>query len=47
MLTDKSFRQEILEYVKDPIILKFWNDEFEKRNDNFKNEAIAPIVNKV
>jgi len=47
MLTDKNFEKEVLEYVTDPIILKFWRDEFDKRTDKFKDEAIAPIVNKV
>ena len=47
MLTDKNFKEEILEYVTDPIVLKFWRNEFDKRNDNFRQEAISPIVNKV
>jgi thioredoxin-like negative regulator of GroEL len=24
VLTDKNFREEVLENVKDPIVLKFW-----------------------
>ena len=47
MLTDKNFLKEVLEYVKDPLVLKFFNDEFLKRADNFRNEAVSPIVNKV
>ena len=47
MLTDKNFRIEVLEYVQDPIVLKFWTDEFWKRTDKFRDEAISPIVNKV
>ena len=47
MLTDKNFRIEVLEYVQDPIVLKFWTDEFAKRTDKFRDEAISPIVNKV
>ncbi len=47
MLKDKEFREEVLEYVNDPIVLKFWREEFDKWNDKFKDEAIAPIVNKV
>jgi len=47
MLTDKNFLAEVLEYVDDPIVLKFWNNEFSKRTENFRNEAISPIVNKV
>lgn len=47
MLTEKNFREEVLSYVKDPIVLKFRRSEFDKRTDKFRDEAIAPIVNKV
>jgi hypothetical protein len=47
LLTDKNFLAEVLEYVNDPIVLKFWKNEFLKRSENFRNEAISPIVNKV
>lgn len=47
MLTDKQFREEVLEHVKDPIVLKFRRTEFDKRSDTQRNEAIAPITNKV
>jgi len=47
MLTDKNFKEEVLEYVTDPIVLKFWRNEFDKRNEHFRQEAISPIVNKV
>ncbi len=47
VLTDKNFREEVLENVKDPIVLKFWRTEFDKRSDTQRNEAIAPITNKV
>ncbi len=47
MLTDKNFKEEVLEYVKDPIVLKFWRNEFDKWNEHFRQEAISPIVNKV
>jgi len=47
MLTDKNFKEEVLEYVTDPLVLKFWRNEFDKRNENFRQEAISPIVNKV
>ncbi len=47
MLKDKNFREEVLEYVKDPIVIKFRREEFDKWNDKFKDDAIAPIVNKV
>ncbi len=47
ILTDKQFKEEVLEYVKDPIVLKFWRQEFDKWTDKFRDEAISPIANKV
>jgi hypothetical protein len=47
MLTDKKFRAKIVENVKDPIVKKFWTDEFATYNDKYASEAIAPILNKV
>jgi hypothetical protein len=47
MLTDDNFRADVLEYVKDPVILKFWKDEFESWPEKQREEAISPITNKV
>lgn len=47
VLTDKNFREEVLEYVKDPVILKFRRDEFDAWPDKQREEAISPISNKV
>lgn len=47
MLVDKKFRKKIVDNVKDPVVKSFWVDEFANYNDKFRNEAIAPIQNKV
>lgn len=47
MLTDKNFREEVISHIKDSVILKFWQVEFNKRNDKQRDEAISPITNKV
>jgi len=47
ILVDKDFRQEIINNVKDPVIKAFWVHEYEEWQDRFRNEAIAPIQNKV
>lgn len=47
MLIDKKFRQEVLSYVNDPVVLNFWNVEFASWNDKFATEAVAPVLNKV
>lgn len=47
ILVDKSYRQKIIANVKDPVVKSFWVNEFEEWKDQFRNEAIAPIQNKV
>jgi hypothetical protein len=47
MLSDKPFRTKVLARVKDPILLAFWNLEFERYDSRLKAEAVAPIQNKV
>lgn len=49
ILSDKNYRKFLLKQVKDPFILKFWEEEFTALSNNPKllAEAIAPIQNKV
>ncbi len=47
MLVDKEYRQKIIGNLKDPVIKAFWVHEYEAWQDKFRNEAIAPIQNKV
>ncbi|KUK77415.1 MAG: hypothetical protein XD93_0340 [candidate division WS6 bacterium 34_10] len=49
ILIDKNYRKFILKQVDDPILLQFWEDEFEQMSSNRRlvTEAVAPIQNKV
>jgi len=47
ILTDKTFREEVLKHVTDTLILKFWKEEYERRDERQKQEAIWPITNKI
>jgi hypothetical protein len=47
MLTEKAFRQEVLQHVTDPVVRNFWTIEFASWNDKFAAEAVAPVLNKV
>jgi len=47
ILVDKDYRQKIIANVKDPVVKAFWVNEYEEWRDQFRNEAIAPIQNKV
>ena len=47
VLTDKDFRAEVISHIHDSVLLKFWNSEFNRRQVRQREEAIAPITNKV
>lgn len=47
LLVDKDYRKQILSNVKDPVVRAFWMQEYEQYDPRFRNEAIAPIQNKV
>jgi Type IV secretion-system coupling protein DNA-binding domain len=47
LLTNNTFRWEVLTHVTDTGLLSFWRDEFDKYAPAFRNEVIAPILNKV
>jgi len=47
LLVDKDYRQMIIGNLKDPVVKAFWVSEYEQWRDQFRNEAIAPIQNKV
>ncbi len=49
ILNDKNYRKFVLKQVKDPILYKFWTEEFAQmsQNNRLATEALAPIQNKV
>lgn len=47
LLTNKKFRDNIVETLDDPILKSFWVDEYNKMQDRQRTEAIASILNKV
>ena len=47
LLTDKPFRVRVLARVTNPQVLDFWKREFPQYNPRYRQEAIAPIQNKV
>lgn len=47
MLTNKSYRLKIVGKITDPIMIKFWAQEFESLDPKQMTEAISPILNKV
>ncbi|KKP56598.1 MAG: hypothetical protein UR80_C0038G0004 [Parcubacteria group bacterium GW2011_GWB1_35_5] len=47
MLTDKLYRNKVVDNVKDPTTKAFWTDEFAKYTDKYAAEATPAIQNKV
>ena len=47
ILVDKNYRERIVKNIKDPVVRSFWVHEYETWRDQFRNEAIVPIQNKV
>ncbi len=49
MLVDKGFRKFLTKQVKDPVLKKFWDEEYAQMETNSRliTEAVAPIQNKV
>jgi hypothetical protein len=47
MLTSEVFRKKVVNKITDPIVKKFWTNEFAKMSSQQKVEASSPILNKV
>lgn len=47
MLADKDYRKKVVDRLSDPAVKSFWLNEFAKYPDRFREEAVAPIQNKV
>ncbi len=47
MLVDRDYRQKIINNLKDPVVKSFWVNEYEEWEPRYRNEAIAPVQNKV
>jgi hypothetical protein len=47
MLTMKSYRQKIVGKIKDPNLVRFWQNEFDAMEGKAQTEAAGPILNKV
>lgn len=47
MLSNKDYRKQVVDQIKDPVVKSFWVDEFAKYTDRFAAEATPAIQNKV
>ena len=47
ILTDKDFRQDVVDHITDPVVRNFWTVEFASWSRSFATEAVAPVLNKI
>ena len=47
LLADNAYRKRVIKNLKDPVIRSFWETEFAGYNDRYKQEAVAPVQNKI
>ncbi len=47
MLTDRNYRQKVVEYIEDDMVRRFWAIEFADWSEKYDTEAIIPLVNKL
>jgi len=47
MLTDRNYRQKVVDYIEDDMVKRFWAVEFADWSEKFDTEAIIPLVNKL
>lgn len=47
LLTDKDFLQKQIPKIQDPVLQKFWRNEFQNLTQKQQQESIAPILNKI
>jgi hypothetical protein len=47
MLADKRYREQVVNYVKDPAVKAYWVNEFASYTDRFTADALPAIQNKI
>lgn len=47
LLGERSFREQIVPTIADPVVRSFWLHEFASWSDNYRTEAVAAIQNKL
>lgn len=47
LLTDRDFRRDLMTKVKDPVIKRYFENEFDRMPEKMLQESISPILNKV
>lgn len=47
LFTDKSYREKVVDFIKDPAVKSFWVDEYASYTDRYIAESVPAIQNKI
>lgn len=47
ILSDATYRQNVVRQLTDPVVQSFWANEFASYNEQYSSQAIVPLLNKV
>lgn len=47
LLADEDYRKRVVNNLKDPVVKAFWMNEFAAYSEKYRQEAVAPIQNKI
>ncbi|MFO1003483.1 MAG: type IV secretion system DNA-binding domain-containing protein [Planctomycetaceae bacterium] len=47
LLGERSYREQLVPHIQDPVVRSFWLHEFASWSDNYRTEAVAAIQNKL
>ena len=47
LLTDRTYRNSLVDGLEDDVVRDFWRDEFDKYSPGFRSVVIAPLQNKI
>jgi hypothetical protein len=47
LFSDKAYRKQVVEYIKDPAVKAYWTEEFANYTDRFTADALPAIQNKI
>lgn len=47
LLADEEYRKRVVSVIQDPLVKSFWVKEFAAFNDRYRQEAVAPVQNKI
>lgn len=47
LLTEEQYRKDVINYIQDNMVKRFWETEFPEWAEKFDSDAVTPLVNKM